>query len=118
MTVNLAEARQAVGDALSGVTGYSVRPRPLRAAPKAGDGWVSVQRLAPSDFTRSSATLTAVHREDGTIELSTGCFRGTVDEFVAAVDKTHAQNEHGRAYRAAIELIRIRFAQVAQAVTA
>ena len=64
------------------------------------------------------ATLTAVHREDGTIELSTGCFRGTVDEFVAAVDKTHAQNEHGRAYRAAIELIRIRFAQVAQAVTA
>lgn len=58
--MTLTEARQAVATALSTVAGWNVRPRPLRAAPKAGDGWVVLNRLEPADFTRSTATMTAV----------------------------------------------------------
>ena len=43
----------------------------------------------------------------GTIWFYTGCFGGTEAEFLAAVEKEHGDNEHGRAYRAAVELIRI-----------
>ena len=58
--MNLSAARQALADALSVVSGVDVRPRPFKAAPKAGDGWVVVQRLAPSTFSACSATLAAV----------------------------------------------------------
>lgn len=33
-----------------------------------------------------------------------GCFSGTVDEFLAAVQKTHGDNRFGREYRIAAEL--------------
>jgi hypothetical protein len=56
----LAETREDLAAALSEIDGYDVRPRPFTSAPKPGDGWVTVQRLAPSDFTRSMATLTVV----------------------------------------------------------
>lgn len=56
----LAAARTTYAAALSAVTGYDVRPRPFRAAPKAGDGWVVVSRIAPVDYVSSSVTLTAV----------------------------------------------------------
>jgi hypothetical protein len=38
---------------------------------------------------------------DGAIYVRTGCFRGTLAEFAAAVAHTHGDNEHARAYRAA-----------------
>ena len=38
--------------------------------------------------------------------ISTGCFRGTVKEFLAAVRETHGDNEHAQAYRAAVKFIR------------
>jgi len=31
-----------------------------------------------------------------------GCFKGTLDEFRNAVEKTHGDDEHGIAYRALI----------------
>lgn len=58
--MSLSTARQALADALSDVEGVTVRPRPSKAAPKPGDGWVTVQRLAPADFTACTATLAAV----------------------------------------------------------
>ena len=36
----------------------------------------------------------------------TGCFSGSLDEFAAAVGKTHADNKYGRDYRAAVAMIR------------
>ena len=38
--------------------------------------------------------------------IATGCFRGTIKEFLAAVRETHGDNEHAQAYRAAVEFIR------------
>ena len=37
--------------------------------------------------------------------ITTGCFRGTVAEFRAAVDATHGTNAHGAAYRAMLDFI-------------
>ena len=37
--------------------------------------------------------------------IDTGCFRGTVDEFLEAVRETHGDNEHAKAYRAAVKFI-------------
>ena len=39
-------------------------------------------------------------------EVWCGCFRGTLAEFEAKVEKTHGDNEHGRYYRALIALFR------------
>ena len=38
--------------------------------------------------------------------IATGCFRGTIEEFLAAVRETHGDNEHTQAYRAAVKFIR------------
>ena len=38
--------------------------------------------------------------------IATGCFRGTVKEFLLAVRQTHGDNEHARAYRGAVKFIR------------
>jgi hypothetical protein len=56
----LAEAREDIATALSTIEGYDVRARPFTSAPKPGDGWVTVQRVTPSDFTHSMATLAVV----------------------------------------------------------
>ena len=37
--------------------------------------------------------------------VATGCFRGTVAEFLSAVSATHGDNEHARAYRAAVAFL-------------
>jgi hypothetical protein len=40
-------------------------------------------------------------------EVSCGCFRGTLDEFAAKIEETHADNpEHLARYRAAVEFFR------------
>ena len=39
-------------------------------------------------------------------EVRTGCFIGTLDAFAAAVEGTHGDNAHGRAYSAAITMLR------------
>jgi hypothetical protein len=50
---------------------------------------------------------------DTAIMVLTGCFRGTLEEFEAAVLKTHAENpKHRNDYLAAIALVRVRFAPV------
>lgn len=41
------------------------------------------------------------------IMVKTGYFWGNMDEFLSAVDKTHGDAKHGRAYRAACDLAKI-----------
>ena len=43
---------------------------------------------------------------DGSLEITTGCFTGTLEEFEAAVEKTHGDNQHGQDYRAAIAMMK------------
>ena len=58
--------------------------------------------------------ITNIGSQDGTLELYScgdagcyikrGCFGGSKQEFLDAVAKTHGDNEHGRKYRAIIQL--------------
>lgn len=58
--MNIADTRQAVADALATVDGVTMRPRPVRQAPRPGDGWVVVQSVAPLSFRQHGARLAAV----------------------------------------------------------
>ena len=42
-----------------------------------------------------------------TIGVKCGCFRGDIDQFFEAVEKTHGNNKYARAYRAAIALAKL-----------
>ena len=82
-----------------------------------GDAWVygSAQVTGNAKLAKSSdylligpigsrADFMTWTRSDNCI--ATGCFRGTVKEFLLAVRETHGDNEHAQAYRAAVEFIR------------
>jgi len=43
---------------------------------------------------------------DHGVYVRTGCFFGSLDEFIEAVDKKHGGGINGKEYRAAIEMIR------------
>ena len=49
--------------------------------------------------------------EDGILRYNRGCFSGTEQEFLAAVDKKHGDSEYGKKYRAAVEFIKIQLAE-------
>ena len=53
-------------------------------------------------------TTTFFRNADNGISVSCGGFYGTIDEFAAAVTKTHGDNEHAQAYRHAIEIAKLR----------
>ena len=76
-----------------------------------GDAWVfgDAKLAKSSDYLLigpigSRAAFMTWTRSDNCI--ATGCFRGTIKEFLAAVRETHGDNEHAQAYRAAVEFIR------------
>ena len=43
-------------------------------------------------------------QHDNGLMVKCGCFWGTLAEFEAAIEKTHGDNQHGRYYRAAIQM--------------
>ena len=55
--------------------------------------------------------LMATKKDDDSIEIRTGCFTGTIDEFKKSVKETHGKSDHAKAYLAALDLIEIRMAQ-------
>ena len=48
------------------------------------------------------------HTDKG-IFVQCGCFRGTLDEFVAKVKETHNDNEHARNYLAIVEFVKQKY---------
>ena len=52
-------------------------------------------------------TTTFFALKGGNIGVSCGCFRGNIDEFTAAVERTHGDTHHGKAYKIAIELAKL-----------
>ena len=81
-----------------------------------GNAWVGGNALVKG--TRDIYWISCIGSRDGTttffrnanndISVSCGCFYGTIDEFAAAVTKTHGDNEHAQAYRHAIEIAKLR----------
>ena len=53
--------------------------------------------------------LSAIKWTENKIEILTGCYRGKLAEFEEKVKEVHGDNEHGKAYIKAIDLIKIRF---------
>ena len=81
-----------------------------------GNAWVGGNALVkgPRDIYWISCigsrngTTTFFRNADNGISVACGCFYGTIDEFAAAVTKTHGDNEHAQAYRHAIEIAKLR----------
>ena len=57
----------------------------------------------------SRDSFTTIFREEDRLAVSCGCFYGSLDDFAKQVDENHGDNEHGKAYRAMIDMVRIRF---------
>lgn len=47
--------------------------------------------------------------QDGSVKLTCGCFKGTIEEFLDKVKKTHKDNKYAQMYRKAVEMARIHF---------
>lgn len=52
-------------------------------------------------------TTTFFKTSTGKLYVACGCFKGTIEEFEKAVERTHGKNEHGRVYKAAIQMAKI-----------
>ena len=47
--------------------------------------------------------------KEGKVEITCGCFRGSIEEFGQEVEQTHGDTKYGREYKAIIEAIKIKF---------
>ncbi|ECK7390658.1 polymer-forming cytoskeletal protein [Salmonella enterica subsp. enterica] len=57
-------------------------------------------------------TLTAFRQADNSIVVTRGCFRGTIEEFVAAVIERHGETHYAAEYGIVIKLIEARLAEI------
>ena len=86
-----------------------------------GDTWVSGNAWVSGDARVSRDEhvmwISRIGSRNGTttffatktgIFVNCGCFSGSLEAFAAAVDKNHGDSEHGKAYRLAIELAKLR----------
>ena len=103
------------GDVAAGDLGGYVQSE--KSLDQDGDAWVygdaqvygdAIMQIGP--IGSRSATLTATLSAGGSVQVVTGCFLGSLDEFRTAVETTHGDSQHGRDYRAAITLIESRAA--------
>jgi hypothetical protein len=76
-----------------------------------GDAWVFGNARVKQSFDYlligpigSRESFTTFYRTEKGISVSCGCFHGTLDEFAFKVRETHANNEHGKTYKAAINM--------------
>lgn len=75
-TMSVTETRRAIADVLSTIDGLNVRPRPGLRTPKPGDGWVTVGRTTPSDFSRCQVVWTVV--------ITLGADQGAAEDLLEA----------------------------------
>ena len=60
-------------------------------------------------FGSAGRTTTAFRTKDGGVQVSCGCFLGTVSEFAEKVKATHGDSQLGKEYKAIIEVIKVKF---------
>ena len=74
-----------------------------------GDADISSSRdyITISNIGSRYGVTTFFKTQNGCIGVTCGCFSGTLDEFIRAVEKTHGNNEYGKIYRSAIKLARL-----------
>ncbi|HHQ0349322.1 TPA: hypothetical protein ACSKJX_000530 [Listeria innocua] len=54
-------------------------------------------------------TLTAYKTKDNTLEITRGCFGGSLHEFEQAVEETHGNSKFAQEYKALIAYLKIRY---------
>ena len=69
--------------------------------------WRSTHYLCISPMGSRFDFTTFFRAKDKKINVKCGCFRGDIDAFSAQVQATHGDNQHAKAYMAAIELARV-----------
>jgi len=75
-----------------------------------GNAWVygNARYITLSPIGSENGCLTAFVEKDGSIRINRGCFNGSVEQFLAAVEKKHGDSPNGQIYRLAVELIKLR----------
>ncbi len=63
--------------------------------------------LCISPIGRRNDVTTFFKTKDNNIGVKCGCFTGTIDDFLEAVNETHGENRHAKAYKLACELARV-----------
>lgn len=76
-----------------------------------GDAWVSEQKsiITILDIGSERGCLTIHSDSKIGVRVTRGCFTGSIEEFLSAVEKTHGDNLYGKIYRAVIEMAKIQF---------
>ena len=83
-----------------------------------GDAWLSGDArvykkshiITFSGFGSLARTTTAFKTE-ASFHISCGCFKGTLEEFRAAISETHGDNKFGREYKLIAYLIELHFSE-------
>ena len=54
-------------------------------------------------------TTTVFREKSGNIRIKCGCFDGDLEAFSKKVEQTHGDSQHGKVYKAIIEVIKLKF---------
>ena len=71
--------------------------------------WGKLQDILVTGPLGSRKAYTTCYKTDKGVYVQCGCFKGTMDEFVAKVKQTHQGNTHERDYLAMVEFVKVKF---------
>ncbi|MBO7305823.1 MAG: pentapeptide repeat-containing protein [Bacteroidales bacterium] len=92
--------------------GANLRGANLRGAYLVGadlGDWGKLQDILVTGPLGSRKAYTTCYKTDKGVYVQCGCFKGTMDEFVAKVKQTHQGNTHERDYLAMVEFVKVKF---------
>ena len=87
--------------------GADLRGADLRGADL--EDWGKLQDILITGPLGSRKAYTTCYKTDKGVFVQCGCFRGTLDEFVAKVKQTYDGNNHERDYLALVEFVKVKF---------
>ena len=73
------------------------------------EDWGKLQDILITGPLGSRKAYTTCYKTDKGVFVQCGCFRGTLDEFVAKVKQTYDGNNHERDYLALVEFVKVKF---------
>ena len=76
-----------------------------------GNAWVSgnADYCCFQSFGSVGRTTTVFRDKSGNIRIKCGCFDGDLEAFSKKVEQTHGDSQHGKVYKAIIEVIKLKF---------
>ena len=76
-----------------------------------GDAWVfgDADYCCFQSFGSVGRTTTVFRDKSGNIRIKCGCFDGDLEAFSKKVEQTHGDSQHGKVYKAIIEVIKLKF---------